>query len=54
MHIRATAKGTRLLQKGRELRIQSLAANLGRLSQAELANLANAVEILNSVLREWS
>jgi DNA-binding MarR family transcriptional regulator len=54
MHIRATAKGTRLLQKGRELRIESLAANLGRLSQAELANLANAVEILNSVLREWS
>src|SRR3954468_8455472 len=52
--IRATTKGTHLLQKGRKMRIEYLATNLGRLSPGELANLANAVEILNSVLRDWS
>jgi DNA-binding MarR family transcriptional regulator len=53
MHIRATAKGTRLLQKGRQMRIESLASNLERLSPGELADLARAVETLRDVLQKW-
>jgi DNA-binding MarR family transcriptional regulator len=54
MHIRATAKGTRLLQKGRELRIAYLASHLKTLTNAELALLGEAVEILKKVLEDWS
>lgn len=53
MHIRATAKGTRLLQKGRELRITYLAAHLDALTPQELATLGNAVEILHRLLENW-
>src|SRR5271170_6807597 len=38
-HIRATAKGTRLLQKARLRRIESLARHLSVLTSAELAEL---------------
>lgn len=54
MHIRATAKGTRLLQKGRQLRIAYLASHLKLLTNEELARLGEAVEILEKVLEEWS
>ncbi len=37
MQIRATAKGTRLLQKGRQLRIEYLAAHLDALTPDELS-----------------
>lgn len=53
MHIRATAKGTRLLQKGRQLRIAYLAAHLDALTRQELATLGNAVEILQRLLESW-
>jgi len=53
MHIRATAKGTRLLQKGRELRITDLVSNLRQLSQSDLAELGKAVEILAKLLANW-
>jgi DNA-binding MarR family transcriptional regulator len=53
MRIRATAKGVRLLQKGRQLRIEYLASRLDRLSPQELSDLGNAVEILNSLLSRW-
>ena len=53
MHIRATAKGIRLLQKGRQLRIAYLAAHLDTLAPAELAQLGQAVEILQRVLQDW-
>src|ERR1700689_1083165 len=53
MHIRATAKGTRLLQKRRELRITDLASNLNRLAPDELADLGKAVEILAELLKTW-
>jgi DNA-binding MarR family transcriptional regulator len=53
MQIRATAKGTRLLQKARERRIADLAAQLNQVPSAELATLANAVEILRKMLQEW-
>jgi DNA-binding MarR family transcriptional regulator len=53
MHIRATAKGVRLLQKGRQLRIAYLAAHLDTLAPAELAQLGQAVEILQKLLQDW-
>ena len=53
MRIRATAKGTRLLQKGRELRIAYLASHLETLNPQELAKLGEGVEILRKVLDRW-
>ncbi len=53
MHIRATAKGKRLLQKGRQLRIADLAAHLDTLAPEELATLGQAVEILKRLLERW-
>jgi DNA-binding MarR family transcriptional regulator len=53
MHIRATAKGTRLLQQGRQLRIESLAVQLSALSPHELAKLGETVEVLQSILANW-
>lgn len=53
MHIRATTKGTRLLQKGRQLRIAYLAAHLDTLTSADLAKLGEAVEILRRLLEHW-
>jgi len=53
MSIRATAKGTRLLQKGRQLRIAYLASHLEILSPEELAKLGEAVEILRKLLENW-
>jgi DNA-binding MarR family transcriptional regulator len=53
LRIRATAKGTRLLQKGRERRIRYLAEHLGDLSPEELRKLEEAVEIIRSVVGRW-
>src|SRR5260370_12770921 len=53
MPIRATAKGTRLLQQGRQRRIDYLAAHLGHLTSAELAPLAIAGSILERLLLHW-
>ena len=53
MRIRATAKGTRLLHKGRQLRIEYLAAHLEALAPEELAKLGEAVEILKKLLESW-
>jgi DNA-binding MarR family transcriptional regulator len=53
MHISATSKGTRLLQKGREMRIAYLASQLERLTPEELSRLGQAVEILNHLLQKW-
>ena len=53
MRIRATAKGKRLLQKGRQLRIADLAAHLDTLAPEELATLGQAVEILKRLLERW-
>jgi DNA-binding MarR family transcriptional regulator len=53
LRIRATPKGTRLLQKGRRLRISYLAAHLDSLTPAELAKLGEAVEILRRALAAW-
>jgi DNA-binding MarR family transcriptional regulator len=53
MIIRASAKGTKLLQKGREMRISYLAEHLNRLTHDELAKLGDAVEILQKLLKNW-
>jgi DNA-binding MarR family transcriptional regulator len=53
LRIRATAKGTRLLQEARDLRIADLAQHLGALTSEELAKLNEAVEILRSLLASW-
>jgi DNA-binding MarR family transcriptional regulator len=51
--IRATAKGVRLLQKGRRLRIEYLASHLERLGPEELQTIGEAVEVLRKILEEW-
>jgi DNA-binding MarR family transcriptional regulator len=53
LRIRATSKGTRLLQKGRDLRIADLAQHLDALTPNELAKLNEAVEILRTLLANW-
>ena len=53
LSIRATAKGVRLLQGARRLRVAYLAAQLDKLTAKERARLAEAVEILDQLLREW-
>jgi DNA-binding MarR family transcriptional regulator len=53
MIIHATAKGTKLLQKGRDLRIAYLADHLDRLTRGELLRLGEAVEILQRLLEDW-
>jgi DNA-binding MarR family transcriptional regulator len=53
LRIQATAKGKRLLQKGRDLRVTSLASHLDSLTSDERSTLNNAVEILRNVLQKW-
>jgi DNA-binding MarR family transcriptional regulator len=53
MQICATVKGTRLLQQGRQRRIEHLAAHLASLTRSELAQLAAAADILENLLRNW-
>ncbi len=50
--IRWTAKGQRVLQRGRELRITALDARLRTLSAAEIALLERAVGIIERVVRD--
>jgi DNA-binding MarR family transcriptional regulator len=53
LHIAPTAKGTRLLQQGRQRRIAYLAAHLASLTTTELAQISAAAEILEMLLRRW-
>jgi DNA-binding MarR family transcriptional regulator len=53
LHIRATPQGKRLLHKGRQLRIEYLAAQLDHLTPQELTHLAEAVAILQRTLSNW-
>lgn len=53
MRIRATAKGKKLLERGRERRIAYLASHLKNLTSGELSRVAEAVEILAHVLETW-
>ncbi|HEV3307705.1 MAG TPA: MarR family transcriptional regulator [Candidatus Sulfotelmatobacter sp.] len=53
MHIRPSAKGTRLLQEGRQRRIEYLAEHLGVLTRSELDQLCAAADILEKLLSNW-
>jgi DNA-binding MarR family transcriptional regulator len=53
MNIRATVRGTRLLRKGRELRIRYLAEHLSVLTGEELALVSAAVNVLEKLLQSW-
>lgn len=53
VRIEATSEGTRLLQRGRKLRIEYLAKQLDGLTGRDLATIYRAVEILAEVLQEW-
>jgi DNA-binding MarR family transcriptional regulator len=50
--LHATAKGRRVMQRGRERRVASLAALLGRLSGAEIARVADAADLVERALAE--
>jgi len=54
IRLRATARGQKLLQKGRRLRIAYLAGRFEKLSAEELSALGKAAEILENTLRNWS
>jgi DNA-binding MarR family transcriptional regulator len=54
IRIRATPSGMRLLQKGRERRIEYLAGHLKGLTTRELATLNDALNLVEGVLREWT
>ena len=54
MHITATTKGVKLLQKGRRMRIEYLANQLKTLTPDELSRLGDGVEMLGRVLQRWS
>ena len=53
MCIRASAKGTRLLQAARHRRVATLAAQLQMLPPEEFAKLRDAAEILRRLLADW-
>jgi DNA-binding MarR family transcriptional regulator len=53
MQIRATAKGTLLLQQGRKRRIDYLAEHLASLNTSELAQLSAVADLLEKLLRNW-
>ena len=51
--IRASAKGTRLMQLGRKRRVGYLAAQLKELDGNEVQRLAEAIESLERILQHW-
>jgi DNA-binding MarR family transcriptional regulator len=50
--VRATAKGRRVMQRGRELRIANLAALLGRLSPEEVRRIGEAADLVERALAQ--
>ena len=50
--LRATAKGERVMWRGRERRVQNLAALLARLSPAEVAQIRDAAELVERALTQ--
>jgi DNA-binding MarR family transcriptional regulator len=50
--VRATAKGRRVMQRGRERRITNLATLLSRLSQQEVAHVQRAAELVERALAQ--
>jgi DNA-binding MarR family transcriptional regulator len=53
MQMSPTAKGTHLLQQGRQHRVEYLAQHLGSLTTTELTQLSAVAGILERLLRNW-
>lgn len=53
VRIRATPRGERLLQTGRQRRIEYLACHLQGLPTRDLATLEEAIHLLEDILRDW-
>jgi len=51
VRVKATTRGAKLLQEGRQRRVASLAEALGKLSAADRAKLAQALPVLERVVR---
>src|SRR5262245_59857315 len=51
VRVKATTRGAKLLQDGRQRRVASLAEALGKLSAADRAKLAQALPVLERVVR---
>jgi DNA-binding MarR family transcriptional regulator len=49
-HIRATAKGRRVLGAGRARRVEKLAAAVDLLDRSELPNLEHAIQLVREVI----
>jgi DNA-binding MarR family transcriptional regulator len=54
IQLRATPRGVRLLQQGRQRRIEYLAGHLDQLTQHELATLETAIGLVETILRDWA
>lgn len=52
VRVQATAKGRRLLSKGRDSRVTELADRLGSLPAAQLDQLRSAIETLETLVRD--
>jgi DNA-binding MarR family transcriptional regulator len=50
--LQATAKGRRVMQRGRERRVENLAALLDRLSEDDVARVREAAELVERALAE--
>ena len=50
--LRATAKGRRVMERGRERRVSSLAALLDRLTPGEIARVRDAAELVERALTQ--
>jgi DNA-binding MarR family transcriptional regulator len=50
VQVRATPKGTRILQRGRSQRVESLAARLRTLSPDELADVRRGADLIDRIL----
>jgi DNA-binding MarR family transcriptional regulator len=51
-HLHATAKGRRVMQRGRARRVENLAALLARLSPEEVARVSEAAELVERALAQ--
>lgn len=49
--LEATAKGTKVLQEGRQRRVESLAAAVGSLTAEEISQLQKLADLLDTVIR---
>jgi DNA-binding MarR family transcriptional regulator len=54
VRVRATARGTKLLQEGRRRRVAALTTSLAALSAADRAKLTAALPVLESVMKQKS